>query len=140
MYMVTNSRAVNIYTYAGDYDVAANVLPLETTTVPVGVTVRTAGTYTFSMPSHFDGTVTLVDTYAQTRTNLGIEDYTVNLEEGTFNSRFLLELNIHQAPTAIDGVSDGTLKDGKAHKFLQNGVMYILQNGVMYDAQGKRVK
>ncbi len=140
MYMVTNKLPVNIYTFAGNYDVAGNVLPIESTTVPVGVIVKTAGTYTFSMPSHFDGTVTLVDTYAQTRTNLGIEDYTVNLEEGTFNSRFLLELNIHQAPTAIDGVSDGTLKDGKAHKFLQNGVMYILQNGVMYDAQGKRVK
>ena len=142
MYMVTNSRAVNIYTYAGDYDVAANVLPLETTTVPVGVTVKTAGTYTFSMPSNFSGTATLVDTYAQTRTNLALEDYTVQLEKGTVNDRFFLEIGINNAPTAIDGVTDGSgsLKDGKAHKFIENGAMYILRDGVIYDARGNKVK
>ena len=140
MYMVTNSRAVNIYTYAGDYDVAANVLPLETTIVPVGVMVKTAGSYTFSMPSDFSGTVTLVDSFAQTRTNLAVEDYTVDLEKGTFNDRFLLEININKVPTAIDGVPGGSLKDGKAHKFIENGAMYILQDGKIYDARGNRLQ
>ena len=92
--MVTNNRAVNIYTFAGSYDVAANVLPVENTTIPVGLTVKTAGSYTIAMPSNFSGTATLVDTYAQTRTNLALEDYTVQLEKGTVNDRFFLEIGI----------------------------------------------
>ncbi len=140
--MVTNNRAVNIYTFAGSYDVAANVLPVENTTIPVGLTVKTAGSYTIAMPSNFSGTVTLVDTYAQTRTNLALEDYTVQLEKGTVNDRFFLEIGINNAPTAIDGVTDGSgsLKDGKAHKFIENGAMYILRDGVIYDARGNKVK
>jgi hypothetical protein len=43
-------------------------------------------------------------------------------------------------PTAIDGVEGGSLKDGKAHKFIENGLMYILQNGAIFDARGNRVK
>ena len=140
--MVTNNRAVNIYTFAGSYDVAANVLPVENTTIPVGLTVKTAGSYTIAMPSNFSGTATLVDTYAQTRTNLALEDYTVQLEKGTVNDRFFLEIGINNAPTAIDGVTDGTgsLKDGKTHKFIENGAMYILRDGVIYDARGNKVK
>ncbi len=140
--MVTNSRAVNIYTYAGSYDVAANVLPVENTTIPVGVLVNKAGTYSFTMPSNFSGEAILVDTYAQTRTNLALEDYEVQLEKGAFNDRFYLELDIRKVPTAIDGVTDGngSLKDGKAHKFIENGVLYIVKDGQVFDARGNKVK
>ena len=142
MYMVTNKLPVNIYTFAGNYDVAGNVLPIESTTVPVGVIVKTAGTYKFSMPSNFSGEVTLVDNFAQTRTNLSLEDYEVELEKGTINDRFHLEINIKKVPTAIDGVEDGSgsLKDGKAHKFIMNDMMYILKDGVLFDARGTKVK
>lgn len=34
----------------------------------------------------------------------------------------------------------GSLKDGKAHKFIENGAMYILRDGVIYDARGNKVK
>ena len=141
VYMSLNNKAVNIYTFAGNYDVAANVLSVNNHTVPVGVVVKTAGTYTFSMPSNFSGTVTLIDNFTNTRTNLAVEDYEVSLEKGTIDDRFELEININNMPTAIDGVSgDGSLKDGKAHKFIMNDQLYILRNGVVYDARGARVK
>ena len=139
MYMMRSSSKADLYTFAGNYDVAANVLSMNNHIVPVGTDVKVAGTYRFTMPSDFSGTVTLVDTETGIRTNLALSDYEVSLPKGTSNTRFLLEIDIHQMPTAIDGVG-GSLKDGKAHKFIQNGQMYILQNGIIYDAQGKRVK
>ena len=140
VYMTLNGKNVNVYSYAGDYDVAANVLSVANHIVPVGVVVKAKGTYKFSMPSNFSGTVTLVDKFAQTRTILNIDDYEVTLNTGTINDRFELEINIFNAPTAIDGVEGGSLKDGKAHKYIENGVMYILENGRIFDARGNRVK
>jgi hypothetical protein len=142
MCMLKNGVNADLYTFAGAYEAAANVLTVSNHTIPVGVDVKTAGTYSFSMPDNIDGTITLIDTYAQTRTNLNIEDYEVTLNKGTINDRFFLEIDIANAPTAIDGASDGqgTLKDGKAHKFIMNDQMYILKDGVIYDARGSRVK
>lgn len=64
------------------------------------------------------------------------------LDPGVIKDRFEVEININKVPTAIDGVTDGsgTLKDGKAHKFIMNDMMYILKDGVLYDARGNRVK
>jgi len=141
MYLTTNSKNVNIYTFAGDYNVAANVLSHNNHTVPVGTIVKKAGTYKFSMPYEFSGTVTLVDTYTGARTDLAFGDYEVYMDKGTVNDRFVLEINIHKIATAIDGAESGcSLKDGKAHKFIMNDQMYILKNGVMYDARGAKVK
>ena len=142
LYKVTNANKPNIYAYAGNYDCGISRVPVESQTVPVGVITRKNGTYTFSMPTNFDGTVTLIDKFAQTRTNLALEDYEVALPKGTINDRFELELNIRKVPTAIDGVTDGngSLKDGKAHKFIENGAMYILREGQIYDARGNKVK
>ena len=137
---IHNTGKANIYSFAGPYDVAANILPVENRAVVMGVETAKAGTYTFSMPSNFDGTVTLIDNFTQTRTNLAIEDYEVSLPKGEINDRFLLEINIRQVPTAIDGVEGGSLKDGKAHKYIENGAMYILRDGKIYDARGNKVK
>lgn len=142
LYLVTNSQPVNVFSFAGNYTVGANVLSVNNHIVPLGLIVRQNGTYTFSMPSNFSGTVTLIDTYAQTRTNLALDDYELYLERGTINDRFFLEININNAPTAIDGVTDGSgsLNDGKAHKFIMNDQMYILRDGVVYDAQGRKIE
>ena len=140
VYMVRSSSMADLYTYAGDYDVAANVLSVGNHIVPVGMNVKKAGTYTFSMPNSFNGTVTLIDTYTGARTNLAMSDYTVNLPKGVNNERFQLEINISKVPTAIDGVEGGSLKDGKAHKFIMNDMLYILNDGVIFDARGNRVK
>lgn len=141
MYMMRSSTTVDLFTLAGNYDVAANVLPIQNHTVPVGMDVKQAGMYTFSMPSNFSGTVTLLDTQAGTRTNLAISDYEVYLDRGTINNRFYLELNIQESTTSLEEINgEGSLKDGNAHKFLKNGIMYILKDGVVYDAKGNRVK
>ena len=140
VYMMYTSLPADIYSFAGNYDVSANVMSVNDHIVPVGVEVHNAGTYTFTTPSYFDGTAVLIDTQTGARTNLALEDYSVSLSKGSYNDRFYLELSISKMPTAIDGVEGGSLKDGKAHKFIENGQMYILQNGVIYDAQGKRVK
>lgn len=141
VYMTYNNYAVNVYTLAGNYDVAANVLSVDNHVIPVGVEVNKAGTYTFSMPSNFSGKVTLIDNFTGEHTDLSISDYEVELPKSVIEDRFMLEINIEKVTTAIDGINgEGTLKDGKAHKFLQNGIMYILQNGILYDAQGKRVQ
>lgn len=140
--MLRNGVDADIFTNAGGYEAAANVLTIASHTVPVGLYVKNAGTYTFSMPEDFDGEVILVDTYHQTRTNLAIDDYEIALPKGDIADRFYLEININKTPTAIDGVdaNQGALKDGKAHKFIENDLMYILKDGVLYDARGNRVK
>ena len=143
MMKIVRDRKPNVYAYAGAYDVAYSQVPVENQTIPVGVIIPQDGTYTFTMPTNFSGTVTLIDTYAQTRTNLGLGDYELYLNRGTINNRFFLEININNTPTAIDGVEDGgsgSLKDGKVHKFIMNDQMYIIKNSVIYDARGNRVK
>ena len=142
VYMSSNNATANIYTFAGDYDVAANVLSIGNHTIPVGLEVRTAGTYAISMPSSFSGTATLIDTETGERTNLAISDYEVTLPKGVVDDRFLLEISdISNVITDIEYTTgEGSLKDGKPHKFVQNGLLYIVRDGVIYDAQGSRIK
>lgn len=140
LYKAMNSGSPNIYAFAGAYDCGISRIPMEDATVAIGVVANKAGEYTFSMPNTFSGEVVLVDKFAQTRTNLNISDYEVYLNKGTIDDRFELEINLNNMPTAIDGVEGGSLKDGKAHKFIQNGVMYILKDGELFDARGNRVK
>ena len=142
VYMSYNKRAINLFTYAGEYDVAANVLSLNEHTVPVGIKVRTAGTFTISMASTFSGTVTLVDKQTGVRTNLAISDYTVELPEGVIKDRFTLEISdISNVITDIEYTNgEGSLKDGKAHKFIRNGMLYIVRDGKVYDARGAKVE
>lgn len=141
VYMMGDSKVADIYTFAGAYDVAANVLSIDNHIIPVGVNVKTAGTYTFSMPSNFDGTVTLVDKFANTRTNLAISDYEVALEQAEIDDRFELEIEIEHVTSNIENIETcGSIKDGGVHKFLKDGQMYILKNGVIYDARGARIQ
>ena len=141
LYMLKNGVNADLYTFAGAYEASANVLTVSNHTVPVGIDVKTAGTYTFSMPDNFDGTVTLLDTYTQTRTNLSLDVYEVYLEQGTIEGRFFIELNIQGTITSLENVDGNNgINDGGVHKFIQNDQMYILKNGVIYDARGARVK
>ena len=140
VYMDYNNYAVNVFTLAGNYDVAANVLSLNNQTVQVGVEVRQAGTYIFSMPSNFSGTATLIDTFTGARTNLSISDYEVQLEKGVDTERFLLELDIKKATTVIDSIGGEALPDGRVRKVLIDGILYIVKDGKVFDARGARVQ
>ena len=138
MYMMRSSKTADLYSFAGAYDVAANVLSLSDHTVPLGLDVKRAGTYRFTMPSSFSGTVTLLDKTTGTRTNLALGDYEVWLNRGMVNNRFELVLSVSQITTAIDAAGDPA--NGQGCKYLQDGQLYILKEGVVYDARGTRVK
>ena len=140
VYMWTTNQAVDIYTFAGNYDVSANVLSLNDQMIPVGVEVRKAGTYIFSMPSNFSGTATLVDTFTGARTNLALSDYEVELEKGIITDRFLLELSIEKVTTVMETVNGGGVVDTDVRKVLIDGVLYIVKDGKVFDARGARVQ
>ena len=132
-----------IYTLAGEENIqlAGNVLPLEDNTIiPVGVQVAKAGEYTFAMPDGTDGIVVeLIDYETNTRTNMLLDEYTVNLGKGTFESRFALHVRPDKTVTSLDNIGDETTGD-QVKKFLIDGVLYMLKDGALYDAQGRCVQ
>ena len=140
-----NSRKANIFTIAGNTSLGGNSLPLsttQTTVVPVGVKIKTAGDYTFSIPEGTEGIgVTLVDNETGVRTLLSALDYTVDLTAGTHDGRFILEISpIYNTPTGIEEpTSDSSLK-GRAQKRIIDGVLYIVKDGKIFDARGTRVE
>jgi len=140
-----NANRANIYTFIEGYIPAAgNTLPMseQTTVVPVGVKIATNGEYTFAMPEGTEGVgITLVDNETGIRTSLSALDYTVNLEAGTYNERFVLEISpIHHMPTGIDEVSGDRLEVSGARKLMIDGILYIVKDGKMFDARGARVQ
>lgn len=122
---------------------AGNCLPMseQTTVVPVGVKLAADGDYTFSIPDGTSGIgVTLIDSYTGMQTNLSALDYTVSLESGTYDDRFLLQISpIHTVPTEVE-VSEIGDQTSDVRKLLIDGLMYIVRDGKMYDARGARVE
>ena len=140
-----NARNANIYTMTADNVAAAgNSLPMSenTTIVPVGVSVKKTGDYTFSIPDGTNGIgVTLIDEETGIRTSLSALDYTVELAAGDYTERFWLEISpIKQTPTGIEEpTSDSSLK-GRAQKRIIDGILYIVKDGKLFDARGTRVE
>ena len=140
-----NSRKANIFTIAGNTSLGGNSLPLsttQTTVVPVGVKIKTAGDYSFSIPDGTNGVgITLIDEETGIRTSLSALDYTVNLTAGDYTERFWLEISpIYNTPTGIEEpTSDSSLK-GRAQKRIIDGVLYIVKDGKIFDARGTRVE
>ena len=132
---MANAKA-NLYSLIGNHQLAANVLPMEATTVPLGVIIKTAGEYTFSMPDGTAGiTAELIDYQTNTRTNLLLDNYTVTLPAGTNNSRFALSLQPDKTVTSVDNIGNEATGD-KVKKYLIDGKLYLQKDGVLYDAQG----
>ena len=137
-----NKKKANIYTLIGTEQVAGNVLPLteQTTVVPVGVQIKTNGEYTFSMPEGTEGIgVTLIDNETGLRTPLGLTDYTISLEAGTYDERFVLEIApIKGTATDIEeAVSD---QHSAIRKVMVDGILYIVKDGKVFDARGARIQ
>ena len=143
-----NGGKANIYTMITSVtdnqtsltEAAGNVLPMseQTTVVPVGVKIATNGDYTFSIPEGTEGVgVTLIDTETGIRTSLSALDYTVSLEAGTYNDRFVLEISpIHNVPTEESAVSN---QQTDVRKVLIDGLLYIVRDNKMYDARGAMI-
>ena len=135
----------NLYTIIdGNIEVAGNSLPIsdQTTVVPVGVQVGTAGDYTFTIPDGTNGVgVTLVDTETGIRTSLSALDYTIALEAGTYDNRFIIEISpIKPVATGVEEVTGDGLQVSGVRKVLIDNTLYIVKDGVMYDARGARVQ
>lgn len=140
-----NSGKANIYTMVEGYiQTAGNCLPMseQTTVVPVGVKTAANGDYTFSMPEGTEGIgVVLIDTETGIRTSLSALDYTVSLDKGTYDERFILEISpIYPTPTAVETVSDEQSAVSGVRKMLIDGLLYIVREGKMFDARGARVE
>ena len=138
---ITNKGA-NIYSIitaeASPVEVAANVMPIEETIIPLGIKLDAAGEYTFAMPDGTDGIVVeLIDYETNTTTNLLLDNYTVNLGKGTFENRFALHVQPSKVTTSVGEINTNTTG---VKKYLIDGVLYMQKDGVLYDAQGRCVQ
>ena len=138
---ITNKGA-NIYSIITEetspVEVAANVLPIKETIIPIGIKLDAAGEYTFAMPEGTDGIVVeLIDYQANTTTNLLFNDYTVSLPKGTFDNRFALHVQPSKVTTSVEDIN--TNSNG-VKKYLIDGILYMQKDGVLYDAQGRCVR
>lgn len=135
------NAGANIYTLAGEkrIQVAGNVLPIAKTTIPVGIQVAQAGTYTIALPEGTSGiSTTLVDNQTGTHTNLLLEDYTITLDAGSHENRFYIVLDPERTATAVENIGDA--QGDKAQKFLIDGQLIIRTEQGVYDATGGKVK
>ena len=135
------NAGANIYTLVGEGNIqtAGNVLPMDECEVPVGVKVDAAGEYTIRMPEGSEGMVVeLIDYYTNTRTNLLLFDYTVDLTAGTCEDRFALHIQPEKSGVAtdIDQLTGSDLNAEGVQKYIIDGRLYLKKNGVLYDAQG----
>ena len=126
---LVESKANQIYSIAlTDIPFAANVLPLETDTVPLVVNIVNAGEYTFALDKdkHMGQAPILYDMFAGEQTNLLSADYTVELEKGKYEGRFYL-LFLPEMPvvTNFETTVDGGQK--------------VHSDEAIYDVLGRRV-
>ena len=142
---ITNKGA-NIYSLIATdnepIEAAGNVLPMEENMViPVGVIIKTAGEYTFSMP---DGTagieVQLIDYQTGETTNLLFGDYTINLPKGTFDNRFALMVKPDKTATSVENIGEAGNGGEAVRKYIIDGKLYLQKDGALYDAQGHIVR
>lgn len=134
------NAGTNLYSKVGYERLAGNCLPVinEVTVVPIGVRIAKQGEYTFSMPegTHDIG-VTFVDTINGNRTDMALNTYTINLEEGTYDERFWLEIApVPQSETGMLYPTEDHHQRGR--KILMNGHLFIEYDGQVFDARGMR--
>ena len=120
---------------------AGNCLPPSDSTllIPIGLRVAESGDYTLAMPDAAEG-ITLIDRLTATRTPLGLSSYTVHLDAGIADQRFVLELSA--SPQTITGFSSSVLdsQPSAARKLMIGGQLFILRDACLYDARGARIK
>lgn len=134
------NTGANIYTLAGEKHIqlAGNVLPIAKTTIPVGVQVPQAGTYTIALPNGSDGILaTLVDNLTGTHTNLLLDNYTITLDAGNHENRFYIILDPDRASTAVENIGDA--QGDNVQKFLIDGQLIIRTEQGVYNATGNTI-
>ena len=145
--LIGNTK-LSLYSINNDLHYAIQGLPYlaeEETEVPVGVSLDTAKTITFSLKweellENFD--IYLDDNLTGTLTNLRDENYTLSLAAGEHNGRFSLRFtlkttgieNVEKADLIIS-YSSGNLTIGNAGNDLRN-----IESVSIFDLSGKRIK
>ncbi len=134
------NAGANIYSIVDNHEMAGNAIPKEETVLPLGVVITAAGEYNFAMPNGTEGMIVeLIDYEQGTCTNLLVGDYTVNMPEGTNNTRFALRLKPDKVATSVEDITSGT-NDNNVRKLLIDGVLYLQQGTNTYDAQGHAIR
>ncbi|MCQ2324796.1 MAG: InlB B-repeat-containing protein [Paludibacteraceae bacterium] len=142
MMKLDNAGYPNIYSFAGNYNVAYNETKMTNQSVMIGVSAPKDGSYTFSMPKDFSGSAILVDLEEGTYTDLNVSNYSVDLNKGTYNNRFQLMLEVEaKTPTNIQNANGGLWsEDGKTQKLLINDQIYLINGGRVYNATGVQLR
>ncbi len=139
------NKNASIYTLAGEQRItlSGNTLPMEKTTVPVGVRVDAAGEYTFRMPDGTDGiSVFLIDNQTGAQTNMLLDEYTVTLDAGTCENRFYLAVDPDRTATSVENIGEeakGEEAKDQIKKFLIDGQLFIRTADGTFDAKGQRL-
>ena len=134
------NNKTSLYSLIDDtHEAAANVLPMQAATIPLGIEVATDGDYTLSMPDGTDGiSAILLDYQMGTQTNMLLSEYKITLEAGIYTNRFALIVDPQQTATEIGHPHINASDD--VHKYIINGQLFIQSGGNTYDIQGRRVK
>lgn len=134
------NNKTSLYSLIDDtHEAAANVLPMQAATIPLGIEVATDGDYTLSMPDGTDGiSAILLDYQMGTQTNMLLSEYKITLEAGIYTNRFALIVDPQQTATEIGHPHINSSDD--VHKYIINGQLFIQSGGNTYDIQGRRVK
>lgn len=134
------NNKTSLYSLIDDtHEAAANVLPMQAATIPLGIEVATDGDYTLSMPNGTDGiSAILLDYQMGTQTNMLLSEYKITLEAGIYTNRFALIVDPQQTATEIGHPHIKASDD--VHKYIINGQLFIQSGGNTYDIQGRRVK
>ena len=137
-----------IYMKTPDYQLAFQAVSdsvAKNTWLPMGVYVRDAGTYTFSLSENNRSdeveAVYLYDATTGTTTNLLYDTYSITTSKQLYtNKRFSLNVwlnrKVPQITTGFDGLE---APDRVVRKILINGHVYIQRGGAIYDITGKEV-
>ena len=143
MAKIKNSGA-NIYTLTENTAimVAGNALPMEKITIPVGIEVANAGTYTLRMPDGTDGiSVTLIDNQTGIHTDMLLSEYTITLDAGSHLNRFYIAVDPDRTATSVEEIGEEA-KGDKAkgvEKYLIDGQLFIRTADGIIDAQGRKL-
>ena len=134
----------NIYSLIGEKRIqaGANVQPLQeehnTIYVPIGVEITTNGMYRFALPDGTEGMgVSLADHTTGEVHNLALDDYEVPLTKGTYEQRFVLEI---QPKKDITTDCRETYDHAyELRKVVIDGALYIQRGNELYTVSGQRL-
>ena len=113
--------------------------------IPVGVSLPAKGEYTFAFDDQlYNGneidTLMLIDYTAGTQTNLKYSNYTFTANKCNNNdTRFAILIRLAKAPQ-IPTELEEIPTDGKPHKIIRNGQLFILKGDDVFNAVGTKVR